>query len=295
MGRIRTVKPELFTHEDLFILEKETGLPIRLAFSGLFTVCDREGRFKWQPNRIKLAVLPYDELDFSRVLDALSTRGFIRMYSIGNEIFGMIPTWKKHQVINNRESSSEIPEPNENDYISTTSTREPRVSDAIVTPLVHNPVEGKGREGNGIGREGVNNNVPPTGETAGVFAYWQKVMNHPNGKLDTKREKAIRARIKDGYTVDQLCRAIDGCKFSPHHMGQNETQTIYDDIELICRNGTNVDKFIGWADRGKVLPTSTPEKDKFHFGNLDRSGDQAAMDESMRRNNVVVPDGDIDF
>ena len=74
MGRIRTVKPELFTHEELFGLERETGLPMRIAFVGLFTVCDREGRFKWEPKRIKLAVLPYDDLDFSRVLDALRTR-----------------------------------------------------------------------------------------------------------------------------------------------------------------------------------------------------------------------------
>lgn len=154
MGRIRTVKPELLTHEDLFMLEQDTGLPVRLAFVGLFTVCDREGRFKWQPNRIKLAVLPYDALDFSRVLDALATRGFIRMYSVNDEIFGLIPTWKKHQVINNRESGSEIPEPEESDYISMTSTREPRVSHATGTPLVHAHGEGKGREGKGIGKEG---------------------------------------------------------------------------------------------------------------------------------------------
>ncbi len=164
MGRIRTVKPELLTHEDLFMLEKETGLPVRLAFVGLFTVCDREGRFKWQPNRIKLAVLPYDELDFSRVLDALATRGFIRMYSIKDEIFGLIPTWSKHQVINNRESSSEIPEPEESDYISMTSTREARVDDATGTPLVHASGEGKGREGErkgkGKGTEGVKTFAP---------------------------------------------------------------------------------------------------------------------------------------
>lgn len=162
MGRIRTVKPELFTHEDLYMLEQETGLPIRIAFAGLFTVCDREGRFKWQPNRIKLAVLPYDVLDFSRVLDALVTRGFIRMYSADDQIFGVIPTWSRHQVINNRESASEIPEPDETSYISTTSTREPRVSDACSTPLVHAPVEGKGREGKGKGREGGYDEASPS-------------------------------------------------------------------------------------------------------------------------------------
>ena len=64
MARIRTVKPDLFRHEALYELEIETGLPIRFSFAGLFTTCDRRGRFKWKPRQLKLDVLPYDNLDF---------------------------------------------------------------------------------------------------------------------------------------------------------------------------------------------------------------------------------------
>jgi hypothetical protein len=96
----------------------------------------------------------------------------------------------------------------------------------------------------------VKSNAPPSGEAAEVFGYWQRAMNHPQARLDAKRERAIKARLKDGYTVAQLCKAVDGCKLSPHHMGQNETRTVYDDIELICRDGPRVDKFIGWVERG---------------------------------------------
>jgi hypothetical protein len=46
MGRIRTIKPEFFSHEALFDGERETGLPLRLAFIGLLCQCDREGRFR---------------------------------------------------------------------------------------------------------------------------------------------------------------------------------------------------------------------------------------------------------
>lgn len=35
MARIRTIKPEFFLHDELFELEKETGLPVRLTFIGL--------------------------------------------------------------------------------------------------------------------------------------------------------------------------------------------------------------------------------------------------------------------
>ena len=127
MGRIRTVKPELMLHEGLYDAEEETGLPIRFAWVGLFTQCDREGRFKWRPRQLKAAILPYDDLDFSRVLDALATRGLIVKYACGDDLFGCIPTWRKHQVINNRERKSEIPEPQQKQRISDASiTREAR-------------------------------------------------------------------------------------------------------------------------------------------------------------------------
>jgi uncharacterized protein YdaU (DUF1376 family) len=99
-------------------------------------------------------------------------------------------------------------------------------------------------------KEKVKTTVEPTGPTVEVFSYWQLKHNHPQAKLDAKRLKAIKARLSDGYTVGELCEAIDGCGLSPHHMGQNETRTVYDDIELICRDGPRVDKFIKLARQG---------------------------------------------
>ena len=143
MPRIRTIKPEFFKHEDLFDAERASGLPLRLAFISLWTVADRDGRFKWRPRALKVECLPYDECDFALVLDALCTRGFIVKYACGMEVFGCIPSFGKHQVINNRESKSELPDPNKCNGL----TREPRVDDAISTPLVQEQGEGKGREG----------------------------------------------------------------------------------------------------------------------------------------------------
>lgn len=139
MARIRTIKPSFFRHEDLFEAEKVSGLPLRVAFAGLWTTADREGRFAWKPRALKLDCLPYDECDFSSVLDELSARGFITKYEVGGEFFGFIPSWKEHQVINNRESESNLPEP--------------RVVHASATR--HEPAqgEGKGREEEGKGTD----------------------------------------------------------------------------------------------------------------------------------------------
>jgi hypothetical protein len=151
MARIRTIKPQFFRHEGLFDLEQETGLPVRLAFAGLWTAADRDGRFKWAPRELKLDCLPFDECDFSRVLHALATRGHVVKYALDGREYGFIPSWKAHQIINNRESDSTLPDPDDCSIESITCTREPRVIHACGTPLVHASVEGKGKEGKGRG------------------------------------------------------------------------------------------------------------------------------------------------
>jgi hypothetical protein len=169
-SRIRTIKPEFFLHEGLFDLEVETSLPVRVAFAGLWTCADREGRFRWRPRSLKACILPFDNLDFARVLDALGSHGFVTKYIVGDDEYGLIPSFTRHQVINNRESDSELPAPPEDSpsqEIDACGAREARVAHATVTPFVRAQVEGKGRERNG--KEQYN---PPT----------------PFGSLETKTE-----------------------------------------------------------------------------------------------------------
>lgn len=159
MLRIRTVKPEVAKHELLFEAEQETGLPLRFAWVLLPSACDREGRFKWRPRAMKADILPYDDVDFSDVLDAFLVRGFIVKYRCGDDWFGVIPTLKKHQHINNREPESQLPSIEAADEVidgkSTTSTRGPRVKDA---PLLKG-MEGNGKEGS---TEPLRVAVPPS-------------------------------------------------------------------------------------------------------------------------------------
>jgi hypothetical protein len=115
LGRQRMVRPELFTHEDLFAAEKAAGLPLRLAFIGLWTQCDREGRFEWRPLRLKLAVLPWDEVDFTAILAALADAGFVKRYEADGRPFGFIPSWHRHQKPHHQEAASVIPCPQATD------------------------------------------------------------------------------------------------------------------------------------------------------------------------------------
>jgi len=101
-----------------------------------------------------------------------------------------------------------------------------------------------------------------------VFKYWQQIMDHPRAKLDDKRKGKIKKRLQDGYTVDDLQRAVDGCKRSPHHMGENDRGTVYDDIELICRDASRVEKFIALAS----------QPDMTQFGTAGRQTANAALE-----------------
>jgi len=84
-----------------------------------------------------------------------------------------------------------------------------------------------------------------------IFDYWVKVMNKPKAKLIPARTTKIKARLKEGYTVDEVKLAVDGCAKSPHNMGDNDRCTVYDDIELICRNGVKLERFIAIANKPK--------------------------------------------
>jgi hypothetical protein len=193
--RIRTIKPEFFTHEGLFDLEKESGLPVRVAFTGLWCAADRSGRFKWEPRRLGISILPYDELDFSRVMHALLTRGFIVKYRVGAAWFGAIPSWSKHQIINNRETASTIPDVTVAEEVDASVTREARVDHA-------DEEEGKGKEGKGKEGSLVGISPPsPSGEipVAHVVAeYHDLCPSLPRvSKMTDVRSRMLKARWND--------------------------------------------------------------------------------------------------
>ena len=198
MARIRTVKPSFFSHYELYQLEIETGLPLRVAYSGLWTQCDREGRFKWSAPELKLGCLPYDDVNFSRVLDALWTRGFIEKYTCSGREYGYVPTFLAHQVINNRESDSTLPEPNKSNIL----TRDGRVGDACYTPLFPAQVEGKGKEGKGKegkGKEGAKSAADYSPE---FESFWQA---YP---YKTGKDKAFESWMKKTPILQEVLNAL---------------------------------------------------------------------------------------
>lgn len=104
MARIRTIKPEFFTSEDIVELEPLA----RLLYIALWCEADKEGRFSWKPKTFKMRYLPADSCDFQSICDGLLKSGLVRLYGDG---LAYIPSFLKHQHINPRESVSTLPAP----------------------------------------------------------------------------------------------------------------------------------------------------------------------------------------
>lgn len=209
MARIRTIKPGFFKHDVLFDAEKSSGLPLRVAFAGMWTVADREGRFKWQPRVIKVDVLPYDEVDFASVLDALKDVGLLRKYTVDGKEYGLITGFKEHQHVNKNEAPSTLPPPDHAEKVSAPSDDGKRT---IKEPSLHHEErkgreqEGKGREQDSVRRTGADAPVEDV-DPAGKPEWWPKrdrygrVLGEVVEKTMFDVGKAVLGRTSGGQIV----------------------------------------------------------------------------------------------
>jgi hypothetical protein len=117
MARIRTVKPEFFTSEDIVCLSPLA----RLLYIALWCEADKEGRFVWKPLTFKLRYFPADDCNINQLCQEILDRGLVSLYGDG---LAFIPAFTEHQHINPRETPSRLPTPD------ASSTREPRVINA---------------------------------------------------------------------------------------------------------------------------------------------------------------------
>lgn len=111
-----------------------------------------------------------------------------------------------------------------------------------------------------------NDNSATSDNVQEVFDYWRTRMGHTRARLDAKRRQKIRQRLLDGYTAQDLIDAIDGCAASPFHTGQNESGSVYDDLELIARDAKHVDQFIRIKTKteGEAAQRAADERSRQH-------------------------------
>jgi hypothetical protein len=88
---------------------------------------------------------------------------------------------------------------------------------------------------------------------AAAFSHWKMIMGHERARMDLKRAQVIRDRLRDGYSLEDLCLAIEGCAASAFHCGENDRGQRYDSITLILRDADHVDKFISIGEQARRM------------------------------------------
>jgi hypothetical protein len=106
MARIRTIKPEFWTDEDLSSVSAETAL---LAIA-LLNYADDDGYFKAHPGLVRAGCMPLRDtsLKVSDMLGSLTEISYIRLGTGSDgKRYGQIINFAKHQVVN-RHTKSKI-------------------------------------------------------------------------------------------------------------------------------------------------------------------------------------------
>ena len=143
MARIRTVKPEFWTSEQV----TDCSTNARLLFIGIWNFCDDRGVIPFKPKEIKGKVFPNDDIlstDVRRMIDELVNSDLLGVFQgpDGQEYL-WVTGWRKHQRIDR--PSYKYPEP--------PAEIQPRTGQLLL-PIRRtfdegHPPEGKGREGKG--------------------------------------------------------------------------------------------------------------------------------------------------
>lgn len=199
MARIRTIKPEFFTSEDIVSLSPLA----RLLYVALWCEADKEGRMVWKPRTFKLRYLPADNCSAEDLCAELIEAGLVVLYEDG--AYAYIPKFARHQHINPRESASVLPEP---DARAQKSTRKQRVTTRHDASAREDDAQ-VGREGKGKEGEGMNNPPSPRKRGSagddGFDAFWAA---YPNKTAKQAAAKAFEKLSPSADLLDEMLQAI---------------------------------------------------------------------------------------
>ena len=104
-----------------------------------------------------------------------------------------------------------------------------------------------------------------------VHRHWVGVFGRPRTKLTPERRRKVQARLRDGYTPDDLCKAVDGCAKSQFHVDGG-----YTTLGTILKSAETVDQHIERARRGAVRGLAPPASAS-DFDAMDDTAAQKAL------------------
>ncbi len=290
MSRIRTIKPELIDDEVVAALSNGA---FRLFVAAISIADDHgnfraEPRHLF--GRVFVCVPGATLLGAQEARDELSRVGLVDLYRVRGQTYAHLKGWEKHQRIDNK-GRPKVPLPsdpeaemffircvnprliadessNDSAFVSD-SSESLRGPQRVPLALAAGPRKGN-RKGSGNGNsvlsEHSSTSSPSDPDVSGssspvrqVFDYWAKTRAESLGlrgrrpTLDRKRRAKVQARLREGYSVEDLKSAVDGNLCSRFHVEGGHT-----DLELVCRDAEHVDRFLA-LDREARAASGLPD------------------------------------
>ncbi len=250
MARIRTCKPEFYVDSTL----GELGHVVRDFYRSTWNFFDDYGRAPLDPKSLAVSIYPYEKRMGPKkvsdmILELIQVGRFI-LYEIDGRHFLQIPNWH-HQRID-RPSTERIKHPDNGNIINDIKDARIILDDYSMSPRSVGRYQ--------VGRYQVSNIVEETSTVEmEILECWKEHHQIPKAQLTPGRQREIRARLKDGYDVEQIKLAIIGCRASKHHMGDNDRKTIYNELSKHILHKDKIDAHIvrgervaeGW-EKGRV-------------------------------------------
>ena len=201
MARIRTIKPDFFTSADVCALSPLA----RLFYIACWLEADREGRMSWRPDNMKLRYFPADSCQVHEVAGELVRQGLVRPYGDG---LAVIPTFTRHQVVNNRERPSVLPEPSDVDACPTRDHACATRAHGYSFPFPSFPEEKKTNENTPDGFAEFWNAYPRKVNKQGAYAVWCRL----------KPSEALQATIMEALEAQKVSRqwTAENGAYVPH-------------------------------------------------------------------------------
>jgi hypothetical protein len=273
--RIRTVKPEFWTHPVMARLEPETQL---LALA-LLNYADDEGYFRAEPELVRAACLPFSEgsVRTHGGLTTLLKVGWIEVRNTGDSgMVGRIAKWQKHQRIN-RPSPSKLRaywlsegSVNAHGGLSEASLPEQGTGKGIgntpIVPLAGDEEAGKrkaesGQSDSALALEVEEVERPEAVDPVLVRAKALRRMR-PETRLDSSQERAWRkARAGVAETTPAEWSVLEG--YYSADLGPREDYRRRDLAQLLNHWRGEITRAEEWASRaGFQVPEISEKKEK---------------------------------
>ena len=250
MARIRTIKPEFWTSEQVV----ECSPIARLLFIGMWNFCDDDGNHPASAKSIKMQVFPGDDIstsDIDAMLSELSENGLIIEYAAGDKKYWHVTGWH-HQKI----EKPAYKYPKFSDQSAASRRPVADQSPTIPLPVADQSPTATPRKGCRRDVEGKVREFPPTpqgvegGENAHLFvdSDTRRFFTMPmdwNPDPD-ELQKYVDGKIHAGkpLTLEQVMEHLPDYREATHAKGERRTESEW------CR------ALVKWAQRCLLNPKS---------------------------------------